>query len=290
MEMAVYGEGKGMDVSEIGAGCRSIFVRRAWSSARRITLLCLAALLLGLGAVGDARAAEDDSCEGCHDDPEFLVTNKQLYDYYQEWEGSIHDQEEVGCDDCHGGDPSAADKQKAHGAGVGGSDPNSGVHYKSIVETCGTCHEDVLEGFHESEHFGHVEKKKKDDKQGPTCVTCHGGINTGVLNVNTVEDVCSRCHNQKTDNNPEVPENARHLLNRFLSIHRFYRYITKNADPEDASAFFRDLDPRLHDLTVTWHTFDLDAVEEGTGEVLKTLKAKREEIRTKRSKKPAEKE
>ena len=58
-----------------------------------------------------------------------------------------------------------------------------------------------------------------------------------------------------------------------------------SAHKAEASAFFRELDPQLHDLTVTWHTFDLDEVEEGTGEVLKTLKAKREEIRARRSKK-----
>jgi hypothetical protein len=262
--------------SEIRAGCRSIIPRRErdlWPHAtrpapggdpgartagavvRRLAALSLAALLLGLGSFEDARAAEKDSCATCHSDPEFLVTNKKLYDYYQQWDGSIHDQEEVTCDDCHGGNPRATDKKKAHASGVGAADPKSGIHYTAIPETCGQCHDDILEGFQESEHFAHVEK-------------------------------CARCHNQKSENNPEVPEEARHLLNRFLSIHRFYRYITTNAESDEASAFFRDLDPRLHDLTVTWHTFDLEAVEEGTGEVLKTLKAKREEIRARRSKGP----
>jgi hypothetical protein len=253
-----------------------------------LAALSLAALLLGLGTFADARAAEEDSCTACHSDPEFLVTNKKLYDYYQQWDGSVHDQEEVTCDECHGGNPRAKDKKTAHGRGVGASDPDSGVHYKSIPETCGACHEDILEGFQESEHFSHVEKQKRADKQGPTCVTCHGGINVGVLNVNTVEEVCARCHNQKSDNHPEVPEEARRLLNRFLSIHRFYRYITTNAESDEASAFFKDLDPRLRDLSVTWHTFDLDAVEQGTVGVLKTLKAKREEIRTRRHKGPAQ--
>jgi len=295
--------------SEIGVGCRSIIARREcdlWPHAtrpapgvepdartssgagHRLVALSLAALLLGLGFLGDARAAEEDSCATCHSDPEFLVTNKKLYDYYQRWDASIHDQEEVTCDDCHGGDPSASNKKAAHGSGVGAADPDSGIYYKAIPETCGVCHEDILEGFRESEHFDHVEKLEKGDKQGPTCVTCHGGIDVDVLNVNTVEEVCTQCHNQKSDNHPEIPGEARKLLNRFLSIHRFYRYITTNAQSEDASAFFRDLDPRLHDLTVTWHTFDLEAVEEGTGEVLKTLKAKREEIRAERSKGPAQ--
>ena len=214
--------------------------------------------------------------------PELLVTNKKLYEYFQEWEDSVHKQEGVTCDKCHGGDPLASDKARAHGAGVGFSDPDSGIYYKAIPETCGGCHEDILGGFRKSEHFQHV-VKKGEELQGPTCVTCHGAINVAVLDVTSVERSCSRCHNEARENHPEIPEEARYLLNRFLSIHRFYRYITTNAEPEEASEFFRDLAPRLRKLSVTWHTFDLDEVEEGTAEVLALLKAKREELRKRRS-------
>ena len=172
-------------------------------------------------------------------------------------------------------------KDKAHGAGVGASDPTSGIYYRNVPETCGTCHSDILAGFQESNHFQHLAKAAKVG-QGPSCVTCHGSINTEVLNVNSVGAACALCHNEETENHPNIPDDAQGILNRFLSIHRFYRYIGIHAEPGEAQEFFAALDPRLEELSVTWHTFVLDEIEAGTAEVLATLKAKRDELRARR--------
>lgn len=259
-------------------------LRAALAAATRWLLAAaLAVLSLGSGPVlAGAAEGEQSGCADCHGDPEYLVTNKKLYEYFQQWNDSVHKQEGVTCDDCHGGDPRATDKRRAHGSGVGSADPDSGIYYKAVPETCGQCHDEILEGFRKSHHFQHV-VKKGEELQGPTCVTCHGAINVDILNVTSVEQSCARCHNETRANHPEIPERARYLLNRFLSIHRFYRYITTNAEPEEAGAFFRDLDPRLQRLSVTWHTFDIDAAEKETGEVLALLKAKRDEIRNRLS-------
>jgi hypothetical protein len=99
-----------------------------------------------------------------------------------------------------------------------------------------------------------------------------------VLNVSTVEETCRHCHNEKTENSPENAEEARTLLNRFLSIHRYYRYITVRGDPAETERFFGAVDAQIHDLSVTWHTFDLDAIGEKTEAVLHALRAKREDI------------
>lgn len=240
------------------------------------------ALLLPAAAVQGATSEKKNSCEECHSNPDFLVTNKNLYDYYQEWSRSIHAQEGVDCDDCHGGNPNSMDKKVAHGEGVKGSDPSSGVYYKNIPSTCGTCHEEIYEGFISSNHYKHLVKKKNED-QGPTCVTCHGAIDSEILNVTTVRTACARCHNEKTENHPENPAKAEEILNRFLSIHRFYRYIAIRAKPEEAQEFFEFIDPRMQQLSVTWHTFDLDKIDKGTAEVLMMLKMKRDEIRGRRA-------
>jgi len=249
----------------------------------RLFALAVPLTLIGSLPAGPASAAEEeDSCAACHRDPGFLVKNKKLYDYYQQWESSVHRQEEVTCDDCHGGDPTAPDKDEAHGDGVGEEDADSGVYFKNVPETCGTCHEEILESFLKSHHSEHIEAKGEEE-QGPTCVTCHGSIDVGVLNVNSVEAACSRCHNEKTDNHPDIPDKAQGILRRFLSINRFYRYITIRAEPEDAALFFADMDARMVHLSQTWHTFDLEDIEEETAEVLALLKAKREEIRRQRA-------
>ncbi|MBW2372473.1 MAG: ammonia-forming cytochrome c nitrite reductase subunit c552, partial [Deltaproteobacteria bacterium] len=173
----------------------------------------------------------------CHSNADFLVTHKKLHDYYQLWKESTHALEGVSCADCHGGDPEVSDKKASHGRDVGGEDgAGSAVNFRNLPDTCGTCHDEISEGFRESDHFDHLIRKKQD-KQGPSCVTCHGSLNVAVLNVNTVEEACARCHNEEKDNHPDIPEKAEVILNRLLSIHRYYRYIGKRGDPAETQLF-----------------------------------------------------
>ena len=245
----------------------------------KLAVASLAALLLLSLVSWKSASAEEakDSCVECHGKASFLVTDKQLYDYFQRWDASVHRQEGVNCVDCHGGNPRSFDKEKAHGGDLGAAKAKSAVNFRNIPKTCGGCHEDIYRGFRESTHFEHLVSKDQED-QGPTCVTCHGSLNVAVLNVNTVEDTCRKCHNQETENSPENAQEARALLNRFLSIHRYYRYITKRGEPAETKQFFEEFDAQIHDLTVTWHTFDLDAIGEKTEAVLEGLRAKREEV------------
>jgi nitrate/TMAO reductase-like tetraheme cytochrome c subunit len=237
-----------------------------------------ALLVVGEG-VGSADESAKDSCVECHSNADFLVTHKKLHDYYQLWKESTHALEGVSCADCHGGDPEVSDKKAAHGGDVGGEDgAGSAVNFRNLPETCGTCHDEISEGFRESDHFDHLVRKKQD-KQGPSCVTCHGSLNVEVLNVNTVEEACARCHSEEKDNHPDIPEKAEVILNRFLSIHRYYRYISKRGDPAETQIFFKKIDADVQELSVLWHTFDLPKIEEKTAEVLDRLKAKRVELR-----------
>ena len=235
-------------------------------------------LLLLAWEVTPAAEAED-SCVDCHSDRRFLVTNKKLYAYFQEWQFSIHKQEEVSCSDCHGGNPKVPDKDGAHGRDVAESRKASAVNFRNIPATCGQCHDDYLKAYRQSPHFEHLIAKKQEE-QGPNCVTCHGSINAAVLNINTVQQACARCHNEETDNHPEIPKEAETILNRFLSIHRFYRYITARAEPGTAQQFFKKADAQIRSLSVGWHGFDLEEIQEKTQSVLRLLKDKRKEVRS----------
>jgi len=246
------------------------------------------ALLFAFAGAGTLLAAEQDSCVACHSNPDFLVTNKKLYDYFQQWTASVHRQEELACSDCHGGNPRAAEKGAAHGEGVGASDEASGIYYQNVPQTCGACHDAILEGFENSEHGEHV-KKQEDELQGPTCVTCHGSMNIGVLDAITVEAACARCHNEKRDSYPEIPEKAGAILNRFVSLDRFYRYVTTRIDPAESTGFFRDVDARYNKLSITWHKFDLEAIDEESMALLGVLKEKRDDIHEKTHKHKKEK-
>ena len=133
----------------------------------RTPLLLLAlslALLFSGRPAGAAEAEVEDACTACHRDPALLVRNKKLYDYFQQWDGSIHQQEGVTCEKCHGGNPKATNKDQAHGAGVAASDASSGIYYAKIPQTCGKCHEDILEGFEKSNHYEHVAAEEGDEQ------------------------------------------------------------------------------------------------------------------------------
>jgi nitrate/TMAO reductase-like tetraheme cytochrome c subunit len=254
-------------------------VSEARSRLLKLAVLVLPALLLLVLVPRKSLSAEEakDSCVECHSQASFLVTNKKLYDYFQRWGSSIHKQEGVTCVDCHGGNSGSFDKEKAHGGDLDEAQVDSAVNFRNIPKTCGGCHQDIYEGFHKSAHFEHLVSEDQED-QGPTCVTCHGAINVAVLNVVTVEETCRKCHNERTENSPENAQEARALLNRFLSIHRYYRYITVRGDPVETKRFFDQVDAQIHDLSVAWHTFDLDAIGEKTEAVLHALRAKREDI------------
>jgi hypothetical protein len=250
----------------------------SWGAVALLLALPILTALLLVGGSGPAPAARQDSCVDCHSNRDFLVTNKKLYDYFQQWTLSVHRQEEVTCVACHGGNPGIADKAGAHGGDLSGGALSSAVNFKNIPRTCGGCHEDVYRAYRQSDHSEYL-VAEEDAQQGPNCVTCHGSMSTGVLNVNSIRESCARCHNEKTDNHPENPERATAILNRFLSIHRFYRYITVRGSPGESREFFELADQKIEHLAVTWHTFDLEEIEAETRAVLDLLKAERDRVR-----------
>jgi len=256
---------------------RRISFRLPVSMVARISLMLPLVALLPLEL--SASEQEKDSCVNCHSDPDLLVKNKKLYDYFQEWSASVHKQEDVSCSDCHGGNPGVDDKDAAHGGELTGADASSPVNFRNIPSTCGECHDEIYEAFRKSRHFEQLLAKEQEE-QGPTCVTCHGSINVAALDVITVRQACARCHNDETENHPEIPLKAEGLLNGFRSIHRYYRYIGVKGDPEKSRDFFGIVDPRIHGLAVNWHSFDLESIAEQTDWVLLVMKVKRDAVRS----------
>ena len=238
----------------------------------------LFALALTPGTPWPAAAEAEDNCIACHRDAKLLVTNRKLYDYYRNWQRSIHAQESVSCADCHGGNPEAATREESH-RGVGGeSSTSSAVNFANVPVTCGGCHGDVEEAYRESAHFEHL-MKAEDGKQGPNCVTCHDSMSTLTLDVTTVGQTCLHCHNDESGNHPEIPDEARMALGRFLSIERFRRYVVRRADSAETGLFLEGIDARRGDLSILWHTLDLERIDAETVGILDALREKRDEIR-----------
>jgi len=260
-------------------------LRRCIASGATLALALTVVPLAAHAADKDKKPVEN-SCVTCHSKARFLVTNKKLYDYYQNWKGSIHAQEGVTCSDCHGGNPNAPDKKHAHaGQVLSAGNARSAVNYRNIPATCAKCHDKIYDKFRQSLHYRHL-KAKGQERQGPNCVTCHGAMNTTVLNVNDVRKACARCHNRRTKNHPAIPGEAERVLGDFLSVHRYYRYIAVKGAPGQLKATFKVIDPMVKDLYAEWHTFDLKKVEAKTARLLNFLKEQREEIRKGDQKKP----
>lgn len=132
---------------------------------------------------------------------------------------------EMGCEECHGGDPSEPDWKKAHIGIV--KDPS----YPDPSETCGACHEDIAEHYQTSLHVSLSPFKKiiatraNDDKavhakvdaaREGHCTSCHSScgqchvsrpeaVEGGLLDSHLFQKrppmhtVCTACHGSRIE-------------------------------------------------------------------------------------------
>jgi hypothetical protein len=142
-----------------------------------VPLLCLLAAV----APAPARGAEEPEnvCVQCHEQlPDRLGEPVKL------WRKSIHAQNGIACNACHGGDPrDAANAMSPERGFLGKPKPDQ------IPAFCGRCHVGVLKDYLASAHGRAL------GKGGPTCVTCHGNHQILKASLDLInEKSCSRCH------------------------------------------------------------------------------------------------
>ena len=126
---------------------------------------------------------EDSACVECHTSEAMPA---ELRSIPQEWQLSWHYQNDVSCDDCHGGDSTDATMSMSHKRGFAGA-----PKYTEVPEQCGKCHVGILEHFLESGHG----KALKETGDGPNCVTCHGSHNIQKVSIDIINaQRCSKCH------------------------------------------------------------------------------------------------
>lgn len=143
-----------------------------------------------------AQKTEGNSCVACHSD------------IWEEARGSIHSQNNILCQSCHGGDPTKSDQAlaKAPETGYIGV-PNK----KQLVEMCGTCHSNVetmnaygIRTDQLARYKTSVHGKKlllENDTKVAACGDCHNyhdvlaisDPNSPVYPSN-VPKTCNRCH------------------------------------------------------------------------------------------------
>jgi hypothetical protein len=100
------------------------------------------------------------------------------------WKESIHAENGVACNACHGGDPKDAANAMSPARGFLGAPKET-----AIPAFCGRCHVGVMKDYLASAHG------KALGKGGPTCVTCHGNHQVVKATLDLInEKSCSRCH------------------------------------------------------------------------------------------------
>jgi nitrate/TMAO reductase-like tetraheme cytochrome c subunit len=230
-----------------------------------------------IGSVSTASTGDTaDSCTECHGNSQFRVTNKQLYKYYRDWELSMHASEGVTCVDCHGGNPEEGEQKEAHGKDI--KQLLSPVNYEHISSTCGKCHEINAENYKKSKHYKKLLKAGLSNPT-PTCVNCHGSINTSIPTADAIAEICSHCHNVITENHPEIPEIARYLIDRLSFVNSYYRHVMSKGVTEKSPEFCATMDLDFSELAEIWHRLDLEGIEEKTLQIRAALIKQRKKLR-----------
>jgi predicted CXXCH cytochrome family protein len=172
---------------------------------RRITAVLACAFLFPRLAAAQAPPASN-SCLTCHatQTEARIAAPAGLFA-----QTDIHRESGLGCVNCHGGDPGATDKARAHDVAKSFKGKPVGAR---IVETCASCHSDAafmrkyaprqrVDQAAEYAASVHGQQLAKGDHNVATCASCHGAH--GVRKVNdakspvfptNVAATCAACH------------------------------------------------------------------------------------------------
>jgi nitrate/TMAO reductase-like tetraheme cytochrome c subunit len=144
-----------------------------------LLLFCFGSVLFAF--VGQVVAQEKQiSCISCHTE-----MGGDLAKPVKLWEDSIHKQNGIYCNDCHGGNPDLQDMEAmSPQEGFVGAPTED-----EVPQFCGKCHVAVMQNYMKSPHWL-TEKKKR-----PVCTTCHTAHHQQRATLALINKKnCSRCH------------------------------------------------------------------------------------------------
>ncbi len=158
-------------------------------------------LLLGASVHAEVKPS---ACVQCH---EFM--DAELGRPVKEWRGSIHQQNGITCELCHGGNPDVDVQNIKHFTGQEFGEKKSQAMSVSrdftgkplgrkLFAMCGQCHGPSVERYTKSI----MGKSFLENKGGPSCVTCHQAHHNSMPEV---PKVCKSCHKNTTGFNQIDP-------------------------------------------------------------------------------------
>ena len=144
-------------------------------------------LLTGLWGGHASGQFRQSHCADCH----LVRPDAPGGRHVSDWDRSAHARNGVGCDSCHGGNPTTFDPFQAHQGILHYSNPASPVARANLAGTCGRCHAGPFVAFQKSRHY---ELVRGGDRDAPTCTTCHDEVGAFLPSPKQIEGRCAGCH------------------------------------------------------------------------------------------------
>lgn len=212
-------------------------------------------LLLALSGTGGAKATELPQivCIQCHG-----AMPGRLGEPVKLWQGSVHAENGIACNSCHGGDPNDAANAMSPARGFLGA-PKA----QDVPAFCGRCHVGILQDYLASAHGRALASG------GPNCVTCHGNHQIVRASLDLInEKSCSRCHSfERARLIRAAMEETEQLI--AANDERIKSYRAKGVDVERLDKTLFSLRNRFHSL---FHNVDTDKVRRESGQLQVELK------------------
>ena len=203
-----------------------------------LSVVCLGAVLVPRVASAQA-SPPSNTCAACHttQKDQRIAAPAALFS-----QPDVHRESGFGCADCHGGDPSAGDKARAHDAAKQFKGRPAG---QAIVETCARCHSDTafmrrfaprqrVDQATEYAASVHGQQLAKGDRNVATCASCHGAH--GIRRVSdakspvfptNVANTCAVCHTDaKRMGGYKLPDGSPLPTHQFADYQKSVHYTT----------------------------------------------------------------
>jgi hypothetical protein len=178
------------------------------------------AVTLFLASIGWAQTTVS-RCADCH----FANSGEAWRWHIAEWDRSAHGREGVGCEKCHGGDPTTFEPFLAHQGMLSSQNPASPIHFTNLPKTCGGCHPGPFVAFQSSKHSDILRQGNKD---APTCVTCHGLVGAFLPSPKSLAAECARCHGAgKVAQRTDLPAEGKMMLTSVREVRESLEHAKK---------------------------------------------------------------
>lgn len=203
----------------------------------------------------------ENNCVTCHAG---LTEPVGVSAHFYEWRNSKHEKQGVGCEKCHGGDPTSKSMTTAHTGVLAPTFAQSKLHPKNLPTTCSACHQGVTDAFTKSAHY----QKLQESSVAPSCTNCHHHMATSVITwPPDTAALCAKCHssNGVASQYTKIPTQAGETIAAFSRADGIVEWAheliregkQKKLSFRGEENQLRKFEKSLKEAKTQWHAFNL---------------------------------